>query len=194
MKHMMYCSECEEEREIEVRNESESYPVRGEETEIQAKVTYCKHCGEQIWNEEFEEENLKAAFSKYREKHELLQPEEIKAIREKYDLSQTLFAKILGLGEKTITRYENGSIQDAAQNNLIELSKYPDNFDKLLMMAKSRLLEQEYSKAKAGVDKYKPAVITFADPIPYQTKRTCNYGLYSQNNRYFGGVNNASAS
>jgi len=46
----MYCPECKEEREIEIREENESYPVKNEQTEINAQVTYCKHCGEQIWN------------------------------------------------------------------------------------------------------------------------------------------------
>lgn len=63
------------------------------------------------------------AFAIYRQRHGLLQPEEIRRIREKYGLSQVAFAKVLGLGNKTVARYENGSIADMAQNNLIELMK-----------------------------------------------------------------------
>lgn len=76
-----------------------------------------------------------------------MQPEEIKAIREKYALTQTAFAKILGLGEKTIARYETGSLQDMAQNNLIELARLPEAFRYLLQKGRSRITEIEYDRA-----------------------------------------------
>jgi putative zinc finger/helix-turn-helix YgiT family protein len=171
MGNMLYCSKCEKEREIEVREEKEVYPVKGEETEILANVTYCKHCGKQIWNDEFEGENLKKAYKIYQNAHDLLLPEEIKAIREKYDLSQTLFAKILGLGEKTITRYENGSIQDAAQNVLIDLADDSEIFAKLISKAKNRLSQPEYDKAIEGVSKHRPKTKTLGvGHFPYQQR------------------------
>ena len=68
---------------------------------------------------EYDDDNLRKAYAEYRTRHGLLQPHEIKAIREKYGISQVNFARIIGVEDKTITRYENGSLQDEAINNLI---------------------------------------------------------------------------
>jgi len=155
MDNRLYCPSCDEVRDVIIKTEIESYPVKNEPTEIEAQVTYCKHCGEQIWNEELDPENLKTAYRKYRVEHGLLQPEEIKSIREKYALTQTAFAKILGLGEKTIARYETGSLQDLAQNNLIELAMLPEAFAHLLQKARTRISEHEYERALAALQKMK---------------------------------------
>ena len=142
----LYCQRCGEEREIEIKDEKESYPVRKEQTEILAKVTYCKFCGEQIWNERLDANNLQEAYRQYRSNHGLLQPEDIKRIREMYGLSQTTFGKILGFGEKTIARYENGSIQEMAQNNLIKLASYPVVFGLLVKQNKACLADNEFER------------------------------------------------
>lgn len=155
MNKYLYCLKCDKEQNIEVRLEEESYPVRGEGTTIMAKVSYCKHCNEQIWNEELDENNLKKAYRKYRSNHNLLQPEEIKKIREKYALSQTSFARLLGFGDKTITRYENGSIQDLAQNNLIELASYPDVFELLLNKNKEYVSDWVFDRAMKKLANYR---------------------------------------
>ena len=146
MDQYLYCQRCGEVSEVEIREEKETYPVKNEQTEILASLTYCRQCGEQIWNESLDENNLKEAYRIYRLKHGLLQPEVIKRIREKYGLSQTSFGKLLGLGEKTIVRYENGSIQDSALNNLIELAGYPFVFALLVAKNKACLSDKEYQR------------------------------------------------
>lgn len=188
MNNYLYCLRCGEEREIEIREEKESYPVRNEQTEITAKVTYCKHCGEQIWNEEIDDNNLKDAFKQYRIVHGILQPEDIKKIREKYSLSQTAFAKILGFGEKTITRYESGSIQDAAQNNLMELANYPDNFELLITKNAAQISVADYERAMKALNELKPRIIVGSKPFSYRTDQT-KY-QYNIGNKYFGGLQN----
>lgn len=184
----MYCNKCGEEREIEIREEMESYPVRNEQTEIIAKVSYCKHCGEQIWNEELDDNNLKEAYRKYRTNHGLLQPEEIKRIRDKYSLSQTAFGRLLGLGDKTITRYENGSIQDLAQNNLIELARHPDVFEYLLKKNVKCVSQHDYDRAMRMLLEYKPRIICGENPISYRIDHS-NY-QYNSSNGFFGGLQN----
>jgi len=188
MKQYMYCSTCGDEREIEIREENESYPVKNELTEIVAQVTYCKHCGEQIWNEELDVNNLQKAYIQYRTVHGLLQPEDIKRIREKYNLTQTTFAKILGFGDKTIARYENGSIQDSAQNNLMELADYPDVFELLLNKSMNLISTSDYEKAVEALEKYKLTVLMGAKSFSYQTKQS-QY-KYNYENTYFGGLLN----
>lgn len=138
-----FCLKCGKEAELKKILRAETYPVKGENTEVQATVCLCEECDSEIWNSEVDDENLDKAYRIYRKKHNLLQPEEIKTIREKYGLSQVAFAKILGFGEKTITRYENGSIQDEAPNNLIRLMSNPESFMEIFNLNKFKLTDGE---------------------------------------------------
>lgn len=69
-------------------------------------------------------------------------PQEIKRIREKYGLTQQGFARVLGLGEASVVRYENGQPPSKANANLIRAADDP----KFLMDCLERdgnLLSQE---------------------------------------------------
>jgi hypothetical protein len=78
----LFCTKCKEYKDIIIKTETETYPVKGEPVSISAQVSYCIDCGEQLFNSELDNENLKTAYRLYRARHKLLQPEEIKAIRD----------------------------------------------------------------------------------------------------------------
>lgn len=52
-------------------------------------------------------------------------PQEIKAIRQQYGLSQRSFALLLGIGPASIVRYEQGSKPSKANANLIRAARHP---------------------------------------------------------------------
>ena len=54
----MYCPNCNSEVLTEVKTVSETYPVKGEEITVTAKVRCCKNCGQDIWDEELDGQNL----------------------------------------------------------------------------------------------------------------------------------------
>lgn len=56
--------------------------------------------------------------------HDLM-PQDIKRIREKYGLTQQGFARLLGLGEASVVRYENGQVPSKANANLIRAAENP---------------------------------------------------------------------
>jgi len=143
-------------------NRTETYPVKGEDTTIEATVYICEECGQDAWIPEVDDENLDRAYDIYRKTHGLLHPNEIKDIREKYGLSQVAFAKILGFGEKTIARYENGSIQDEAPNNLLLLVKNPESFMELFQRNKCKLSKQEVATVER-----KRMVLTLPNAVKY---------------------------
>lgn len=122
-----FCEECGKEVETRVVTKQESYSVCGENIEVDAEVLICAECGEEFFCEELDGKTLNNAYDKYRRKHKLLFPKEIKDIREQYGLSQRGFAKLLNWGDKTIYRYENGSIQDKAHNSLLLFLREPEN-------------------------------------------------------------------
>ena len=122
-----YCEECKKEVETTIVTKKESYNVCGEMIDVNAQVLVCAECGEELFSEELDNATLINAYNEYRRRHKLLLPEEIKEIRQQYGLSQRGFSKLLNWGDKTICRYENGSLQDRAHNSLLIFLKNPEN-------------------------------------------------------------------
>jgi transcriptional regulator with XRE-family HTH domain len=80
-------------------------------------------------------------------------PKEIKKIREQYGLSQRSFAKLLNWGDKTICRYENGSLQDKAHNSLLLFLREPENMRTYLTENEVSLDIRQRTKLLDTVDK-----------------------------------------
>lgn len=150
-----YCDYCRKEVEFREELRKETYTVKGEEVTIDARVCSCPECGEELWVSEVDGENLNKAYNMYRKRHGLLLPEEIKQLRLRYDLSQTAFAKILGFGEKTIARYESGSIQEEAPNNLMLLVQDAYNFQKLFEQNSEKLSDMERKRVRVALKQEK---------------------------------------
>lgn len=123
----IYCYNCGKETDTKIEKLDEVFDVKGEQIAATIMIRICTLCGGEVWDEELERENEKIVYGLYREKKGLLSPEEIKATRTKIKISQTTFAKLLGLGEKTIARYENGALQESANDLLIRLMSDKEN-------------------------------------------------------------------
>ncbi len=141
-----YCEECGKNVETKVIAKKEIYDVCGEPVEVDTQVVVCVDCGEEFYSEELDNATLVRAYNEYRRRHKLLLPEEIKEIREQYGLSQRSFAKLLGWGDRTICRYENGSIQDKAHNSLLLFLRKPGNMGRYLTENEVTLNERQKRK------------------------------------------------
>lgn len=148
-----YCEECGREVETKIITQNEVYDVCGEKIEVEAQVLVCAECGEDFYSEELDNATLIRAYNEYRRRHKLLLPEEIKKIREQYGLSQRGFAKLLNWGDKTICRYENGSIQDKAHNSLLLFLREPENMRTYLTENEISLDEKQKSRLLEIVEK-----------------------------------------
>ena len=133
------CPSCEEYREAMLGVEKEVYHVRGEPIEVKAEIAICQKCGDKIFDEERDSRNLEKAYRQYRDKHNLLPPGEIHRIREKYGLSQRALSRLLGWGDITIHRYENGAIQDNVHDSTLRLIENPENLQKLFEANRNKL-------------------------------------------------------
>ncbi len=148
-----YCDECKKEVETKIITKREAYNVCGETIEVDARVLVCAKCGEEFYSEDLDSATLVQTYNEYRRRHKLLLPEEIKKIREQYGLSQRSFAKLLNWGDKTICRYENGSIQDKAHNSLLLFLRRPENMRTYLTENEIFLNARQKDKLLAVVDK-----------------------------------------
>jgi len=156
-----YCPRCEAFVEPYDEVEEQVIPVRGEDVAMSGSVLHCSMCKEALVSEEHDSATLAGAYGIYRKRHGLLTPQEIRAIRESYGLSQRSIAKLLGWGEITVHRYESGAIQDAAHDSLLRLLQEPSNLLALLENAADRLpeptIESLKQRVQARLDTERPA-------------------------------------
>lgn len=150
---MEYCDTCGKEVETKIISRPETFNVCGEEITVETRVLVCAECGEELFCEELDSATLVNAYNEYRRKHKLLLPEEIKKIREQYGLSQRSFAKLLNWGDKTVFRYENGSVQDKAHNSLLLFLREPENMRTYLTENEISLDERQKAKLLDIVEK-----------------------------------------
>lgn len=134
-----YCDYCHNEEDVKIVNKDEVYPVYGDEISVKAQVMVCMHCGNELYSRTLDNQTLKKVYDVYRSKHKLLFPNEIKAIRKQYCLSQRAFSKLLNWGDKTIVRYENGSLQDYVHNALLLFLRNPVHMEEYLQMNENSL-------------------------------------------------------
>jgi HTH-type transcriptional regulator/antitoxin MqsA len=99
----------------------------------------CSACGEQILSPELNARVEREAAKRWG----LLQPEEIKDIRTRLGLTQVQMAELLGVGEKTYTRWEGGkSYHNTSSDNLIRLvAQSPELFARLSAQRKPERVE-----------------------------------------------------
>lgn len=116
------CPLCDHKTLVEMSGEYRFEPPpnipRGPIVVSDASWLHCESCGEDILSSD-----LEAAISRERYRRlGLLAPEEIRQVRERTGLSAVDMSHLLGVGEKTYTRWENGrSLQTKASDTLIRL-------------------------------------------------------------------------
>ena len=101
--------------------------------------------GEEIFDRNIEIENDKQLYDIYKKQNNLLTNSEIKKIRQKYGLTQKEYALVIGVGEVTVHRFENGAIQTEAIDSIMKLSNDPDKMAFLLLQNRNNIDESLYS-------------------------------------------------
>ena len=116
----IYCPYCKKEVEykLEKRDVKE---FRGVEINTYENVAVCKNCNEDLYVNEVENDNNNRIYEIYRSKTNIVKPQDIISLREKYMLSQRELTAILGFGKMTINRYERGAIPTKSQSDYIRV-------------------------------------------------------------------------
>jgi putative zinc finger/helix-turn-helix YgiT family protein len=148
------CFECGRLVTPRVEERKETLPVRGEPTEVLARVAVCPECDADMSVENLDDATLVAAFNLYRQKHGLMTPEEMKRLRERYGLGVRPFSLLLGWGEITAHRYEGGSLQDAAHEAALRLAEDPANIRVYLSANGHKLTTRQ----RAGLETHLQAI------------------------------------
>ena len=109
-------------------------PVNGEEVSVPSAVHLrCPECDEVVLRFGDARRLQEDAIAVYRKKHGLLSADEIRAIRERFELTQSELARLLHLGANTISRWESGrNVQTEAMEMLLRLLRdLPGSLDYL---------------------------------------------------------------
>jgi putative zinc finger/helix-turn-helix YgiT family protein len=109
-------------------------PVNGEEVAVpSASHLACPACGEVLLRFQESKRLGEDAIAIYRRKHGLLSADEIRAIRDRFDLTQAELARLLRLGANTVSRWESGrNVQSAAMDILLRMIRdLPGSIDYL---------------------------------------------------------------
>lgn len=84
--------------------------IRGTAVRVPQDMFRCDGCGaERLSLEQLDAARERAA-EKLREQESIMAPAEIRALREGFELSQAELERVLGLGPKTVVRWENGKV------------------------------------------------------------------------------------
>ena len=122
----VYCPYCKKEVEYKIKKRDVK-EFRGIEINTYENVAVCKECHQDLYVNEIEEKNNERIYELYREKANIIKPQDIVDLRKKYDISQRELTAILGFGKMTINRYERGGVPTKSQSDYIKLLIDNDN-------------------------------------------------------------------
>jgi len=137
------CPNCEKETELELVRRLEDVNVRGEAIKVEVTYYKCKNCGEEFEDPHSDEDPLEKAYREYRRRHGMMQPEEVRDFRKRSGLTQNEMSRLLGWGGATLSRYENGALQDETHEKALRLTMDPRNLLKLIEESTDALSEDK---------------------------------------------------
>ena len=93
----------------------------------------CSSCGEEFYDGFMAQEYNRRTAAAIRAEDGLLAPDEVRVVRMKYGLTQAGLETLIGSGEKTVVRWERGSVaQNATADTLLRvLRDHPEVVAKL---------------------------------------------------------------
>lgn len=115
------CAECG--GEVRLSAEPIAFDVRGQSVSVPGiEHGRCLACDEEYLSLDAAESLQKEAIRRSKAARGLLSPDEVRALRHSLSLSQAAFEKLLGVGPKTVVRWEKGTVfQSATADRLMRL-------------------------------------------------------------------------
>jgi len=127
-----FCPNCEKVSHLELVRKGEEFNIRGEFIVVDVEYYHCLECGEEFEDSKTSFDSYNVAYREYRLRKGMLQPEEIRKLRNQRGLTQKEFSDLLGIGIATLNRYENGALQSEAHDRSIKMAMEPQNLINLI--------------------------------------------------------------
>lgn len=169
-----YCLNCDYEEELELRQTRVTITVRGEEFEATKEFYQCPTCGEGFTSS-LNHDPLDEVYRKYRQRHHLLQPEEIRQWREHYELTPADVSEFFGWESTTVRGYEAGALQTEEHDKQLKWLMQPLNLLQLIENKKERWSEAKRNLLLPVRERVKPVPLV---------KDAMSLGQVGNNNRF----------
>ena len=108
--------------------------------------------GEQFTTTESDTVCFEQVANQYRERHGIPYVDEIVALRERYGVSATKMALILGFGTNQYRLYETGEVPSESNGKMIRSAMNPSVFLDLVRSSRNQLTDKEYLKISKRVE------------------------------------------
>lgn len=138
-------------KEMKLQREFRTLQYRKEPFEVVFHYYWCTDSNEQFTTTELDNLNLLQVHNQYRAKYAIPFVDEIKAIRNKYDLSAAKMSVILGFGANVYRNYEGGEMPSVSTGRMIRMAEDPREFLRILDFARNALDEDDYSKVQRKI-------------------------------------------
>lgn len=138
-------------KEMTLVTEKRAMDFRKERFQIVFHYYKCEESGERFTTTRMDEINLNQLYNQYRDKFNIPFPDEITAIRQKYGVSATKMAEILGFGTNSYRQYEAGEMPSVSNARLIQMISDPNKFIEMVSLCDSldeKTKEKYIQKAK----------------------------------------------
>lgn len=133
-------------KEMKLVKEIASLPFRKEEFSVMYHYYLCEDTKEQFTDDALDNINIVQVHNQYREKYGIPFPEEIRSIREKYDVSASKMAEILGFGPNSYRLYEAGDMPSVSNGRLILSISQAEEFIRQVEASSHILSSKETAK------------------------------------------------
>lgn len=127
---------------------------RKEEYEYTYICYKCVDTEETFTTTQMDVVNTAQIYNGYRTRYEIPFPDEIKDIRNRYELSASKMSKILGFGDNQYRLYENGEMPSLANGRVLKAIQSPKTFETFVEAAKGVLSNEEELKIKKRLEEY----------------------------------------
>ena len=133
--------------ESPLTREVRSVPIGSRTAVVEDEFYRCPRCHEDVYLGNMADETSRRAAAVIRAEDGLLTPDDIVALRGKYGLSQAALERLIGAGEKTVVRWERGTV---AQNKTADtlLRVLADHPEVVTQLARERGLKLKKASAK----------------------------------------------
>jgi putative zinc finger/helix-turn-helix YgiT family protein len=121
------CPECGKITEWEKITRSEQFDIKKEKITVDIQLLRCPECGVEFEDLNYDLNPYMKAYEEYRSRKGMIHPAQIIEFRKKYNLTQKELSELLGFGGVTLSRYENGALQDEAHDQLLHFILEPSN-------------------------------------------------------------------
>jgi len=137
------CSNCGKKVDLELYTKEEIINVRKESIKVEIQYCKCSQCGDEVLDPSLNVDPFDLAYEEYRRRHGFLRSEEITSWRKANHLTQAELAKLIRIGIATLSRYENGSLQDESHEGLLRLIMKPANLLSLIASSEGIFTEDK---------------------------------------------------